>query len=182
MRLKRAEYWALVVLIVACTGCSRFRVESAFDPAASFKNLHTYAWKPDARPWAGDPRVREGLVDRTMHSAVDGELGGKGFTQAAPDAADFLVAYDAGVDFKSSTVALTRWTTAADGAWAPRQYAHSSDYEQGMVVLLMFDRASGKLTWRGVATGIFDPTATSATREQRLRDVVHKLLKGFPPH
>ena len=182
MPVPRASRWAVMVLIAACAGCSRFTVESAFDPAATFRNLRTYAWKPGPQPSIGDPRVSDTLVDRTIRAAVDGDLGAKGYTPSSPQDADFLLAYDAGIDLRTSTVAITRSTLPEDGAWVPRQHLQTSDYEQGMVVLRICSRLSGKLMWRGVATGVFDPTAAPATRERRIRDVIHKLLKDFPPH
>jgi hypothetical protein len=182
MRIRRASRWTVMVLIAACMGCSRFSVESDFDPAANFRTLRTYAWKPGPRPSIGDPRVSDALVDRTVRAAVDRDLGAKGYTPASPEDADFLLAYDAGIDFKTSTVAITRTTNAVYGAWVPSQHLQSSDYEQGVMVLLIFSRPTGELIWRGVATGIFDPTAASVVREQRITDVTHKLLKEFPPH
>ena len=162
-------------------GCSRFTVQSSYDPAASFRGLKTYAWKPGPQPSIGDPRVSDTVVDTAVRDAVDQELTAKGFTKSPVDSADVLLAYDAGIDFKTSTVAITRSTNAGADAWVPRQYIQSSDFEQGTIVLMVFS-PQAKLMWRGVATGIFDPTATPEQREQRITNAIHKLLKQFPPH
>jgi hypothetical protein len=170
-----------LLAMAMCAACSRFTVQSAYDPAASFQALKTYAWKPGPQPSIGDPRVSDRVVDTTVRGAVDRELTAKGFTQSPADRADFLLAYDAGIDFKTSTVAITRSTNAGAGAWVPRQHMQTTDFEQGTVVLMIFS-PGGKLMWRGVATGIFDPTAPREKREQRIADAMHKLLDQFPPH
>jgi Domain of unknown function (DUF4136) len=166
--------------IAVCAGCSRFTVESAYDPAVSFQGLKTYAWKPGAQPSLGDPRVSDTVVDTTVRGAVDRELNTKGFTKAAAASADLLVAYDGGINVETSTVAITRSTNAGAGAWVPWQHLQSADFEQGTVVLMIFN-PQGKLVWRGVATGIFDPTATQEQRETRIAAAIRKLLKPFPP-
>jgi len=181
MRMRRATDVVGILLIAACTGCSRFTIQSSFDPAARFQGLRTYAWKPGPQPSIGDPRVSDTNVDTAVRGAVDGELAAKGYSQTSPESADFLVAYDAGIDFETSTVAITRSTNAGADAWVPRQIPQRTDFEQGTVVVLIFSRQTGKMVWRGVVTGIFDPTATAETRRQRITNGVHKLLKEFPP-
>ncbi len=181
IRMRRLAGVVGVFAIVVCAGCSRFTVQSSYDPAASFQALKAYAWKPGPQPSIGDPRVSDTVVDTTVRDAVDRELAAKGFTRSPADSADFLLAYDAGIDFKTSTVAITRSTNAGADAWVPRQYIQTSDFEQGTIVLMVFN-PQAKLMWRGVATGIFDPTATRAQREERITDAIHKLLKQFPPH
>jgi hypothetical protein len=170
----------VLFVIAVCAGCSRFTVQSSYDPAASFQGLKTYAWKPGPQPPIGDPRVSDTVVDTAVRDAVDRQLTAKGFTRSPAESADFLLAYDAGIDFKTSTVAITRSTNAGAGAWVPRQYIQTSDFEQGTIVLMVFSPKT-KLMWRGVATGIFDPTATREQREQRIADAIRKLLKPFPP-
>ncbi len=171
---------AALVAIVLCAGCSRFIVKSSFDPRANFQTLKTYAWKPGPQPSIGDPRVSDAVVDTTVRSAVDEELMAKGFTKTSAERADFLVAYDAGVDAETSTVAITRSTNAGADAWVPMQIPQSTNFEQGTVVLMIFS-PKGTLMWRGVVAGIFDPTATREQREERIADGTHKLLKEFPP-
>jgi hypothetical protein len=46
---------------------------------------------------------------------------------------------------------------------------------------MVFEPETAKPIWRGVVTGIFDPTATPEQRRQRITDALHKLLKQFPP-
>jgi hypothetical protein len=170
-----------LLAIVMCVSCSRFTVQSAYDPAASFHALKTYAWKPGPQPSIGDPRVSDTVVDTAVRGAVDRELQAKGYGRSGADSADFLLAYDGGMDFETSTVAITRSTNAGADAWVPRQHVQRTDFEQGTVILMVFS-PTGKLMWRGVAAGIFDPTATREKREQRIADAMHKLLEQFPPH
>jgi hypothetical protein len=166
--------------IALCAGCSRFTVQSSHDPAASFHALRTYAWKPGPQPSIGDPRVSDREVDAAVRGAVDRELTVKGLTKSSADSADFLLAYAAGIDVATSTVAITRSTNAGSGDWVPWQHIQSSDFEHGTVFLMIFN-PSAKLIWHGVATGMFDHSATREQRAQRITDAMHKLLKQFPP-
>ena len=170
----------MAALVVVCSGCSRFTVRSSSEPGVNFQGLKTYAWKPGAQPSIGDPRVSDTVIDNAVRGAVDRELAAKGFTKAPADSADLLLAYYAGTDFDTSTVAITRSTNAGGGAFAPWQHVQSVSLEQGTVVLMVFD-PQGKLIWRGMVTGLFDPTATPAKRQQRISDAIHELLESFPP-
>jgi hypothetical protein len=166
--------------IAVCAGCSRVTVQSSYDPAANFHALKTYAWKPGPQPSLGDPRVSDRVVDTTVRGAVDRQLTSKGFTRSAVDSANFLLAYEAGLNFETSTVAITRSTNAGEDVWVPRQHLQSSDFEQGTIVLRVLS-PKGKLMWHGIVTGIFDPTATPEQREQRITTAMNKLLAKFPP-
>lgn len=168
-------------VIGMCVGCSRYTVQSYGDPAVNFQALKTYDWKPGPQPSLGDPRVSDTLVDTTVRGAVDRELTAKGFTKSSADSADFLLAYDGGIDFETSVVAITRSTNAGGGAFVARQHIDTADFETGAVVLMVFEPQAAKPIWRGVVTGMFDPTATPEQRRERITAAMHKLLKQFPP-
>jgi len=167
--------------LTMCAGCSRYTVQSSHDPAVNFQALKTYDWKPGPQPSLGDPRVSDKLVDTTIRSVVDGELAAKGFTKSSADSADFLLAYDGGINFETSVVAITRSTNAGGGAFVPWQHIDTANFEQGSLVLMVFEPRTVQPIWRGVVTGMFDPTATPEQRRQRITDAMHKLLKQFPP-
>jgi len=176
---RRGSVWLFGMVI--CVGCSRYTVQSSFDPAVNFQALKTYDWKPGPQPSLGDPRVSDALVDTTVRGAVDRELAAKGFSKSSAGSADFLLAYDGGINFETSVVAITRSTNAGGGAFVARQHIDTADFEQGTLVLMAFEPETAKPIWRGVVTGIFDPTATPEQRRQRITDAVHKLLRQFPP-
>jgi hypothetical protein len=108
-------------------------------------------------------------------------LTAKGYAKVAPDAADFLLAYYAGTDSKSSVMLINRSTVSSGGDWTGPRRIDTADFEQGTVVLLMLPPDSEKPIWRGVAAGIFDPTATPEQRRQRITNGLDKLLNRFPP-
>jgi hypothetical protein len=170
-----------VLVIALCAGCSRFTVESSHDPAANFTRLHTYAWKPGPQPSIGDPRVSDTLVNTTVRGAVDHELTAKGYAESAPDGADFLVAYDAAVDFDSSVILINRSTVSAGGDWRAPRHLDRSTYEEGTVIVYILDRQTAQPIWRGIASGIFDPTATPEQRQPRITSALHDLFEQFPP-
>jgi hypothetical protein len=168
-------------VIAMCVGCSRYTVQSTHDPAVNFQALKTYDWKPGPQLSLGDPRVSDALVNATIRGVVDRELAAKGFTKSSVDSADFLLAYDGGINFERSVVAITRSTNAGADAFVAPQHLNAADFEQGTVVLMVFDPRTERLIWRGIVTGMFDPTATPEQRRQRITDAMHKLLKQFPP-
>jgi hypothetical protein len=181
MRTQGPGYAGALLLVALCAGCSRFSVQSSYDPTASFHALRTYAWRPGPQPSIGDPRVNDALVDTTVRTAVDRDLTAKGYTKTSPDAADFLLAYGAGVDFKSSVVIINRSTVSSGGDWVGLRRIDTADFEQGTVVLTILTPQTAKPIWQGVAAGIFDPTATPEQRTQRITDALDKLLDKFPP-
>jgi hypothetical protein len=179
----RSATWVSGVLLVigALTGCSRYTIHSDYDPAANFRGLQTYAWQPGAQRSVGDPRVNDAQVDSTVRRVVDDELHAKGFTKLTSGRADFLVDFSASVRDKSNTVNVGERYTSG-GVWQTASwYADTAHYEEGVLVLGILDPQTGKLMWRGTAVGIFDPTASADTRDERISGAIRDLLKSFPP-
>jgi hypothetical protein len=80
----------LVAAVVATMGCATLRVNTDYDPQASFGGLRTYSWLDSAT-------VRERLaaanpfLERRMRRAVDKSLRQQGFNHEAGGRVDFLV-------------------------------------------------------------------------------------------
>ncbi len=169
------------LLLVLCGGCTRYTVQSFYDPGASFKNLRTFAWKPGPQPPIGDPRINDALIDASVRGAVDRDLAAKGYTKVPAADADFLLTYSAALDYKSSVMLIERSTHVGTDAWKGPRRIDTANFEEGTLVLSVFPRQSETPIWRGAAAGIFDPTATPDQRQERIAAALHKVLKEFPP-
>ena len=109
------------------------------------------------------------ILDARIKLAVDERFRTKGYEQA--HAPDFFVAYHVGA---RNRVDVTRWGYA---------YGRVSvtQHREGTLILDVIDARSMQLVWSGYAQGALDPGASTREREQRLKQVVEKMLASFPP-
>jgi hypothetical protein len=177
------------VAIIACAtlalaACAAIEVSSDWNPAADFSRLHSWAWLPQARPVSGDPRLDSALLDQRIRSAVEGELGARGFAKAEATAADFLVAYHVALERKLVATTIDDYYGGVGYHHWPRPgysqtYVH--EFEVGTLMLDVLDPRSRELIWRGTAQAEIIPDATPEEREARVREGVRRILERFPP-
>jgi hypothetical protein len=54
-------------------------------------------------------------------------------------------------------------------------------WQEGSLLIGMFDGASKNLVWTGTATSALDASRSPQERQQLVNDAVDKMLKDFPP-
>ncbi|MBZ0159316.1 MAG: DUF4136 domain-containing protein [bacterium] len=170
---------ALVLgLIVFATGCApSVTVKLDYDKEADFAALKTFSWLPmPVNPAASvkEALERNSLMDKRIRRAVEAQLTAKGY-QVNVTHSDFMVTYHIGVEDK---IAVTDWGYGY--GWRGPSRVDVYQYQQGTLILDVIDSKSKQLIWRSVAQGVIDPSAPIEKREQRLNDVVTKMLADFP--
>jgi hypothetical protein len=172
------------LLALALLACATIEVSSDWNPAADFSRLHTWAWLAQERPASGDPRLDSALLDARIRSAVESELGARGFAKAEAGAADFLVAYHVALERKLVATTIDDYYGGVGYRHWPRPgysqtYVH--EFEVGSLMLDVLDPRSRELIWRGTAQAEILPAATPEEREARVREGVRRILERFPP-
>jgi hypothetical protein len=171
---------SLFLLMASAVGCSSVKIGYDHDPSANFSAYHTYDWVPGPQDTTGDRRVDNSLVDIRMRTAIAAQLSVKGYTKPANGQPDFYVAYHVAVkDMVKGSAAkyytgdrnVGTWTTVSD----------IQAYEAGTLLVDIVDASSKQLVWRGSAFGEVDPGLTSQERDERIRNLVHKMFSHFPP-
>lgn len=170
-----------LVMGFALVGCATpLAMNVDYDKGANFAALKTYNWMPPT----GNAAANDLLVKRTK-SAVDSQLQAKGRAMSA-DNPDFLIAMElsgkttyggsvgAGVSV-GIPVGRAGSISVGGGRSTPREK------REGTLVLEFVDPKTKSLLWKGTASGAVNPGATPEQQQQRINEVVGKMLAEFPP-
>ena len=177
--LRHARLPALAALLGAALACAHKNPppDFAYDHAASFVDLKTYAWFEDPA-WEmpkGGGIVDGRFIDEHVRAAVDENLRKKGLRQIESGDPDIYVAYHtdgAGVLSQDKWGVYTWWNMAYVG------YAGTKYRKQGSLVLDIRDR-SKKLVWRGARTAMLGTNPEELAKD--IDRAVALLLASFPP-
>jgi len=143
------------------------QIDSDYAPNTNFAQYKTYSWqKIDAPDSAWESSIR---------STVDVQLAAKGWTRV-----------DRGGDAVLCAIANTGEAATLEhfyGGWAPgwrwRGWSEPVSYDEGTLVVDIFDAKTQALIWRGFAS------QTVSSKDQKnivkLDKVIEKLFKKFPP-
>jgi hypothetical protein len=176
-----------VVVVVLLGGCSGLRVETGFDPRASFDGYRTYAWL--SHPAGRDLRHNIPMLQRLVTQMVEEALDRKGFDKEIGGSPDFLVGYHTAVEGRLDAAAVNSYYGYGFD-WSPWHYPGRPEvqtdtylryYEEGVLIIDIVDARSNQLVWRGTARADLKRDATDEEREARVSKAVRKLLDDFPP-
>lgn len=182
-----------MILAFALTGVSG-EVITDYDRRADMSHYKTFGWLEQEKTpifRGAIPEERQKLTDQELdqmiRSYVDIELTKKGFTKATETKPDFLVSYYAVAKLQLEVQEFDAGTSAHPdlpyGHWRPF-YESSSDtllMSKGTLSLDIIDRKEDHLVWRASATDIFQEKDSVKTAQKKLRKIIEKILKKFPP-
>jgi len=163
------------LLVSACSGIS---TSTDYDPAVSFSAFSTYDWIDS-----------EGQVDNIMSSrvrqSVDAALTAKGFTQSTSNP-DLAVSYQVtSAERRSFNTVNTGWGGGYRGAGWGMGMGTSTTTEQvwneGSLILGIFDTGTRNLVWTGTATTDIDGSRSPEERQELIDSAVNKMMGDFPP-
>jgi Domain of unknown function (DUF4136) len=179
---------AAMALAACATGA---KVDTMLVDDAHLPERATFAWQPTELVAQGGASTAADAaeLDRLVRREVLSDLELKGYRQATPDTADFLVTYQVVVNQRGLTA--PRPDPAApsvSGSVGPgdpldilREDARLGDgavtATDGSLLVFATDRRTGRILWRGVARD------TTTSVHQAIRVVpgaVHEMMKAFP--
>lgn len=168
-------------LLSACSGIS---VSSDYDPAVDFTGYNTYTWLDTE----GDDI--DAITDSRIRNSIDAGMTARGFQKGGADA-DLAVGYQVtSAERRSYNTVNTGWGGGYGwGGYGWGGYGMGMGmstttehvWEEGTLLIGMFDAGSKSLVWTGTATAALDPGRTPEERQQLIDDAVAKMLKNFPP-
>ena len=160
---------ATSIALVASTALARVSVD--YEKSVDFLKFKTYAWLE------GTPAPTP-MAEKRIRSALDAELSSKGLKRVEGDADIYLVTHA-----KLSVQKHVTGTTSGYGAYNRGGWATTSmsvhEVPVGTLVVDMVDRESNELVWRSIGTDTVSNKVE--TNEKRLKKVVRKMFKKFPP-
>ena len=170
--------WALPVLVFASSALAACRGTHpapvyAWDQAASFSGMKTYAWydPPGFQVPHGDSIIDGQFIDRTVRQAVDESLAKKGFQKVDSPNASMYVSY--GTGDTRVTDQVKDWNRAVLTGY------ENTMYEKSRQVIIDIYNASRILVWQGSITRLEGEDPAQVGRE--MRHEVDVLLSHFPP-
>jgi len=169
---------AFVLFIAA--GCAPLTVDYDYDTTYDFAKLKTYDWLPSP---PGDQM--EEMTEKRFQGALNTQLQAKGYNRSA-ETPDFLLSME-GV---KKTV--QKGSTAVGASVAVPVGSHGSVSlgggkskprvkQEGELTVLITERASGSLLWKGMAAAEVKPKQSPEEQQQTINAVIAEILKNFPP-
>ena len=178
MRWQQPLCWLFLAASVG--GCASPKIGYDFDRSANFSHYHAYAWIPRAEGLTGHRRLDTSLIDARIRTAIDAQLRSKGYTAAANERPEFLVAYHVGMKdmIKGSS------TQNYIGDRVHGTYTTLSDiqpYKEGTLLIDIVDAGSKQLVWQASALAEVEEGLTPKERDERINGIVRAMLSHFPP-
>ena len=157
------------LLVGACSGIS---TTTDYDPAVDFSGFSTYDWVDS-----------EGGIDNITSSrirqSVDGLMAAKGFSQSSSNP-DLAVSYQvSSAERRSFNTVNAGW-----GGWGMGMGTSTTTenvWQEGSLILGIFDTSSKNLVWTGTATADIDGSRSPADRQELIDSAVAKMMGDFPP-
>lgn len=174
--MKTLRFVALVAVLTATLRCAgKPEITFAWDRAASFANLKTYAWYADPKfqmPHGGS--IVDGrFVDERVRQAVERDLAKKGYAKSTDGNADLYVSYATSAEGVASQDKFGSYDW-----WTMTIYVGGKYQKKGSLTLDIRDRGQ-KLVWRGAKAAILGTNPEKVGRD--IDDAVGDLLAKFPP-
>ena len=182
-----------LLLLVACGGAT---VQTDRDASVPVPQGATWAWgrtertyEPERDRMANDPELT-GLIN----AAMEQEMAARGYRMVDTSQATLLVHYHLGArrqrEETSDVTNVAPGPCTSDycrarynwGTWGmPERNFGVTEYREGMMLVDVVDRASGKVAWSALyKTRIDNPATTLEERQRRVTDAVHRTLAGLP--
>jgi hypothetical protein len=166
--------WCIALLFALATSALAQQVQTDFDRKVNFAQYKTYSWKK--------VQVSNGLWEPRIKDAIDRQLAAKGWRQV-DDGGDVIVL---AIGTTRTQRTLDTFYNGFGGGWRWRGFGGMGtstttehDYQEGTLVVDMFDVKSKQLIWRGNAADML--SGNPEKNEKKLDKAVVKMFKKFPP-
>lgn len=182
MRIKALMLVGAALVMGACSGIS---TSTDYDPGVDFSGFSTFTWLDTD----GDDHL-DAITDSRIRKSIDAALTGKGFKKVESEA-DLAVGYQVTTqERRSYNTVNTGWGGGYGwggygwggyGMSVGSSTTYENTWDEGTLLIGMFDSGSKNLVWTGTATAALDDSRTPDERQQLIDDAVAKMMKDFPP-
>jgi len=166
-------------MALALSGCSGISTSTDYDPSVDFSKFSTYQWLDS------EGESVDAITDSRITSALEAGLASKGLKQVA-SGADLTVGYQVTTaERKSYNTVNTGWGGGYYwGGWGMgmgTSTTYENTWQEGSLIVGIFDAGSKNLVWTGTATTDLDQSRSPEERQSIITEAVQKLFKDFPP-
>lgn len=162
---------AVAVLVICLGGLisahAQDEIASDYAPHTNFSQYKTYSWQKISAP--------DNVWETTIKTAVDAQLTAKGWTRVDKGGDAALCAISA----TGEAGEMEHFYGGMGPGWRWRGWSEPVSYNEGTLVIDIFDAKTQALVWRGFAS---DSASTKDQKNaKKLEKVISKLFKNFPP-
>ncbi len=175
----------LYLLFLTIAGCSQVMVSQDYDKAAHFSQYTTYSWIEPSAKGISNIQTNNPLLHNRFQTSINRILQNKGYTLAGK--ADLHVNYEYSIRTKiqsknlEPTLGYGYGRYGRYGGIAVRSGSDIYQYDQGILVINLYDARTKNLIWRGKGTDVAathpDPDKVTA----QVFKLVSTILQQFPP-
>jgi len=166
-----------LALIVAGCG-SGISTNTDYDPSASFAGYSTYNWI------SSDGAVDD-ITSSRIRQSVDAGLSARGFSKDTSNP-DLAISYQVPTTERTSFSTInTGWGGGYGwGGWGMGMGTSTTTenvWQEGSLILGVFDTGTKNLVWTGTATTDIDGSRSPQDRQDLIDSAVNKMMSDFPP-
>ena len=180
--MKKPIILAAAAALVCLTGAApaSAKVDISSTPSAALAKGSTFAWAPVPAVGIGlpDPALANEITAHRLQAITESTLAAKGYRQVVdPAQADFLVSYTVGMLPMSDADISTSGCNSPICNAPSNASLDTSIHTEGMLVLDLTERQTGRLIWR--ATSKKRVTGKDVS-DKRLSALLHEMTKPLP--
>ncbi len=162
-------------LLGACSGIS---TTTDYDPAVDFSGFSTY-------DWVDSQGEVDNITSSRIRQSVDAAMTARGFTQSSSNP-DLAVSYQvSSAERRSFNTVNAGWGGGYGwGGWGMGMGTSTTTenvWQEGSLILGIFDTSSKNLVWTGTATTDIDGSRSPQERQELIDSAVNKMMGDFPP-
>ena len=163
------------LLVSACSGIS---TSTDYDPAVNFSAFSTY-------DWIDSQGEVDNITSSRIRQSVDAAMVAKGFSESGSNA-DLAISYQvSSAERRSFNTVNAGWGGGYGwGGWGMGMGTSTTTenvWQEGSLILGIFDTATKNLVWTGTATTDIDQSRSPEDRQKLVDDAVAKMMGDFPP-
>ena len=172
MKFIHIAFVALLLLFV--TSCGTVQVGTDYDRSADFTTYKTYSFHQKGL----DKLMVNDLDKKRLISAIDTQMGAKGFTRVSSDAD--LVVNILTSSKEQISVNNNNWGYGPYGYYGGYYGGNSvSSYQSGTIVIDIIDDRRNILAWQGVGSDL--NLSNLSAEVERIPKAIEEILTKFPP-
>jgi len=173
--MKNVKLLSLAITVLLFIGCSTIHVVYDYDVEADFSKYRTFRWANQSEN-TGQDIFENPLMDKRLKHAIKLELQNKGFEFGGQNA-DFTLAYEQTSQMRED-VYVTKYYPTWRHFGIGLTHVSKDKSMEGMIILKIYDTASGELIWQGWATGI---EVVVEYIGDIINETAESLVENFPP-
>jgi hypothetical protein len=158
--------------MLAFAGCASMSVSSYVARGVDLRAYRTYNWALTGAQTTGDPRLDNNrFFEERVQTAIERELANRGFEKTASP--HFLVRYHA---------SMTQKVYVSDAGFSGEcEECRPEVYDEGTLLVDLFDADTNRLLWRGWAKGSIDGVVDDQRwMEERIDEAVARIMRELP--